>query len=97
MKLTIVVFVCLALAYTIEARPDHPRPAAGYAHGPAVYSYTYGVNDAESGNNFGQSESRDGASTQGTYFVQLPDGRLQKVAYSVSGDSGYVADVTYSG
>ena len=95
MKLTIVVFVCLALA-AIEAIPQHPAHAAGYAAGPAVYSYSYGVNDAGSGNNFGQSESRNGASTEGTYFVQLPDGRLQKVAYTVQGDAGYVADVTYS-
>ena len=27
----------------------------------------------------------------------LPDGRLQKVTYTVNGDSGFVADVTYEG
>ena len=30
-----------------------------------------------------------------TYFVQLPDGRRQRVDYKVEGDSGFVANVTY--
>ena len=29
--------------------------------------------------------------------MALPDGRLQKVSYSVTGDGGYVADVSYEG
>ncbi|XP_047471370.1 pro-resilin-like [Penaeus chinensis] len=40
-------------------------------------------------------EARDGANTEGSYYVLLPDGRLQKVTYTVNGNSGYVADVTY--
>ena len=32
---------------------------------------------------------------QGVYYVLLPDGRLQKVAYTVDGENGYVAHVTY--
>ena len=35
--------------------------------------------DDYTANNFGQQESRDGYSAQGEYFVNLPDGRLQKV------------------
>ena len=50
-----------------------------------------------SGNNFGQNESRDGYATSGSYYVALPDGRVQKVVYTVNGDSGYIADVSYSG
>ncbi|XP_063589941.1 cuticle protein 21-like [Penaeus indicus] len=42
-------------------------------------------------------EARDGYDTQGSYYVLLPDGRLQKVAYTVNGDSGYVAEVSYEG
>jgi hypothetical protein len=37
------------------------------------------VKDDYTNNNFGQAENRDGYSAQGEYFVNLPDGRLQKV------------------
>ena len=37
------------------------------------------VADDYSQNNYGASETRDGYNTQGEYFVNLPDGRLQKV------------------
>ena len=64
---------------------------------PAKYDFDWSVKDEYSGNDFGQQESRDGDYTQGSYYVQLPDGRLQKVTYSVNGDSGFIADVTYEG
>ena len=45
---------------------------------------------------FGHAEDRDGYSTKGTYYVDLPDGRRQVVTYHVADDySGYVADVKY--
>jgi hypothetical protein len=50
-----------------------------------------------SGVNFGASESRNGYVTSGSYHVLLPDGRVQTVTYTVDGDSGYIADVQYSG
>ena len=34
---------------------------------------------------------------KGMYYVLLPDGRLQKTVYTVNGDEGYVAHVTYEG
>ena len=37
------------------------------------------LQDDYTANNFGQQESRDGYAAQGEYFVNLPDGRLQKV------------------
>ncbi|XP_047478982.1 uncharacterized protein LOC125032061 [Penaeus chinensis] len=42
-------------------------------------------------------KARDGEDTQGSYYVHLPDGRLQTVRYVVDGDDGYVADVNYEG
>ncbi|XP_076059551.1 pro-resilin-like [Oratosquilla oratoria] len=64
---------------------------------PAKYDFNWAVNDAASGNDFGHQESRDGDYTQGSYYVLLPDGRLQRVNYNVQGDSGFVAEVTYEG
>ncbi|XP_068210707.1 pro-resilin-like isoform X2 [Palaemon carinicauda] len=63
---------------------------------PAPYNFDYVVKDY-SGNDFGHHESTDGHTTYGAYYVDLPDGRRQKVTYTVSGDSGYVAEVTYEG
>jgi len=56
-----------------------PGPAYGVPEieGPAVYDFSYGVQDPLTGTNFGHSEARDGYATQGTYYVNLPDGRLQ--------------------
>lgn len=49
------------------------------------------------GNDYGKQEARNGYDTQGSYYVQLPDGRLQKVTYTVNGNSGFIADVEYVG
>ncbi|XP_069164110.1 cuticle protein 7-like [Procambarus clarkii] len=83
--------------------PTYPtyRPSPTYgvptSEAPARYDFNYTVKDDASGNDFGHQESRDGPHTQGSYYVLLPDGRLEKVAYTVDGDSGYVAQVTYEG
>ena len=92
-----------------EAAASEPQPSVDGAYGapagaasgpegnvagePASYNFGYAVEDPESGNNFGQQETRDGDSTSGSYFVQMPDGRMQIVNYSVEGDSGYVVDI----
>ena len=39
------------------------------------------LQDDYTANNFGQQETRDGYTAQGEYFVNLPDGRLQKVIF----------------
>ncbi|XP_042893367.1 pro-resilin-like [Penaeus japonicus] len=95
------VFVFFALVAATIARPESP-PAYGYgapapSYAPAKYDFNYAVNDPPSGNDFGHQESRDSDYTEGSYYVLLPDGRLQRVTYNVNGDSGYLAEVTYEG
>ncbi len=59
--------------------------------------YGYKVYDEYHKTNFGHDEKRDGKHTSGSYFVHLPDGRVQTVHYTVDGYNGYVADVKYEG
>merc|ERR1711874_379860 len=54
--------------------------------------------DDYSGAAFNQAESNDGTGVvEGSYSVNLPDGRTQHVAYHANDYDGYVADVTYKG
>ncbi|XP_047471385.1 pro-resilin-like [Penaeus chinensis] len=99
--MTFKVFALATLVAVALARPQY-TPAYGYgattpSSAPAKYDFNYAVNDPPSGNDFGHQEARDGPNTQGSYFVLLPDGRLQRVTYNVNGDSGYLAEVTYEG
>ncbi|XP_068210673.1 pro-resilin-like isoform X3 [Palaemon carinicauda] len=64
---------------------------------PARYTFEFDVEDDSTGASFEHQEARDVDNTQGSYTVQLPDGRRQTVKYYVNGDSGYVAEVTYEG
>ncbi|XP_045106755.1 cuticle protein 19.8-like [Portunus trituberculatus] len=97
------VVLLSALVAAALARPDTPyHPPASSYHAPAPdapprYDYNYAVVDDYSGNNYNAQEARNGYDTQGSYYVQLADGRLQRVTYTVNGDSGFVADVTYEG
>ena len=96
------VFIALSalVAATIAAPAGPPAYAPAepaYPDEPPVYTYQFAVKDDYTSNNFGTEEKRDGYAASGSYYVALPDGRLQKVAYSVNGDGGYVADVTYEG
>ncbi|XP_018019750.2 pro-resilin-like isoform X1 [Hyalella azteca] len=65
------------------------------ASGPAQYEFAYDVKVPEEGNDYGHAERRNGDTTEGMYRVLLPDGRVQVVTYSVIGNSGFVATVTY--
>ncbi|XP_068207161.1 putative per-hexamer repeat protein 5 [Palaemon carinicauda] len=68
-----------------------------YYDDDASYSFRYDVEDPYAGNYFGHHEERDGDYTAGAYHVLLPDGRRQKVSYTVNGDSGFVAQIEYEG
>ncbi|XP_053651138.2 pro-resilin-like [Cherax quadricarinatus] len=79
--------------------PPTPGPTYGVptSEAPAHYNFTWQVKDDASGNDYGHQETRDGADTQGSYYVLLSDGRLERVKYTVNGDSGFVAQVAYEG
>ncbi|XP_064123060.1 cuticle protein 7-like [Macrobrachium nipponense] len=104
------VFFILGFLAVVSWADKRPAPPAPYSYSApqvsreysdesteAKYDFDWAVKDQYSGNDFGHQESRDGDHTQGSYYVQLPDGRLQTVTYYVDGDSGYVADVQYQG
>ncbi|XP_076052740.1 cuticle protein 7-like [Oratosquilla oratoria] len=82
------LMLLLALVAVAFGRPEGPPPS---------YSFEYSIQDAESGNDFGRNEAREGDSTQGSYNVLLPDGKKLVVTYTVDGDSGFVADATLDG
>ncbi|XP_042884386.1 pro-resilin-like [Penaeus japonicus] len=102
MPLRITALFGLMAAVLAEFRPRCSPPAPTYnaaapaPSGPAQYDFNYAVQD-NVGNDFGHQENRNGYDTQGTFYVQFPDGRQQTVAYNVNGDSGFLADVAYQG
>nr|XP_027207755.1 cuticle protein 8-like [Penaeus vannamei] len=74
--------------------PKHYEPE--YPDVPPKYNYNYGVADGYSGVNLGHSESPRRLQDEGSYSVDLPDGRKQTVKYVDNGD-GLVAEVSYEG
>merc|ERR1712026_47959 len=97
------VIACLSalVASSLAASVYAPAPAYKaevYADEILPYTYTYAVADDYSKANFNAEETSDGASNvHGSYSVALPDGRIQRVAYTSNGYDGYVVDVTYEG
>merc|ERR1711971_394330 len=84
------------LLASVSAAPSGPAPLGPIV--PPVYNYNYAVKDDYSGSIFTAAEERDNYNAAGSYSVNLPDGRVQIVSYSVSGpDVGYIADVKYEG
>ncbi|XP_063849812.1 cuticle protein 7-like [Scylla paramamosain] len=79
--------------------PSYQPPAPSY-HEPAKgmpYNFAYGVKDDYTGTDFAQEENSDGNTVQGSYSVQLPDGRKQTVQYTADHYNGYQAQVGYYG
>ncbi|XP_064122610.1 pro-resilin-like [Macrobrachium nipponense] len=99
--LLVLGLVAMVAADSFESFEYAPRRRGSseesYESSEAKYSFNWAVDHDPSSNEFGHQETRDGDDTQGSYYVQLPDGRLQSVKYFVDGDSGYVAEVNYEG
>jgi len=88
-------------AKTAAAAAKEPPPplhdGGDASHLPPEYSFSWRVQDQYSKNDYGQSENREGEKTEGSYYVLLPDGRTQKVTYSVDAYSGFQANVEFVG
>ncbi|XP_047479314.1 pro-resilin-like [Penaeus chinensis] len=107
MNAKLLLLLSLAAIIAADSREIYQPPQSSqdtsesseesYESSEAKYSFNWAVSDDSSSNEFGHQEARDGDDTQGSYYVQLPDGRLQTVTYFVDGDSGYVAEVNYEG
>merc|ERR1712117_434676 len=90
--------------HAVHAAPvvAHPVALAVHAAGDLAevspYTYNYGVADDYSKAAFSQTESKDGTGVvEGSYQVNLPDGRVQTVTYHANDVDGYVAEVSYAG
>ena len=71
-----------------EEKPEPPQP----------FAYQYGVRDEYTGADFDKHEEQDAyGNLQGSYRVNLPDGRVQVVKYTADHENGYQADVSYEG
>merc|ERR1712186_182451 len=95
------------VAHAVHAAPvvhavAHAAPVAVHAVGDLAevspYTYNYGVADDYSKAAFSQTESNDGTGVvEGSYSVNLPDGRVQTVTYHANDVDGYVAEGSYAG
>ena len=106
----IFIFQCVILAALVAAAMAAPRPDGPPAYGPPApyhapaklppqpFAYQYGVADDYSGANYEKAENQDAnGNLQGSYRVNLPDGRVQIVTYTADHTNGFVADVKYEG
>lgn len=66
---------------TAQAKPD--------------YSFAYGVNNPNTGDSHGHSETRDGSTVTGEYTVMEPDGVLRRVKYTADPKNGFRASVQF--
>lgn len=59
------------------------------------YRFAYSVKDRQSGDDFSHHQQQENGAVQGSYKVQLPDGRTQTVRYTADDINGYRAEVSY--
>merc|ERR1711899_365779 len=84
------VFLAVASSTPIPDSPPAPYNAPSYA-------FKYTVEDGPYGPVFSHGEERENYNTKGESQVNLPDGRVKTVTYTVEGPSGFIADVKYDG
>ena len=84
-----------SLSHDIDAKD--PSKAVCYGCSPS-YNFEWDSQLEDSENNEEQVTSKYSGKpkTRGTYSVQLPDGRIQSVAYVTNSEDGFSTDVSYS-
>ena len=88
----------LAAALAIPAGPPAYGPPPPEKLPPKPYAYEYGVADDYSKANFKKTETQDASgNVQGSFTIALPDGRIQTTTYTATHETGFIAEVTYSG
>ncbi|XP_068227571.1 pro-resilin-like [Palaemon carinicauda] len=102
LKLIIVVAMVFAFATALPqydsqnlSPPSESYGAPDGGGSPASYSFSYENSDPATSNYYGHAEQREGPNSSGEYRVLLPDGRTQIVKYTVEGDVGYIAKISY--
>ncbi|XP_071541409.1 uncharacterized protein [Panulirus ornatus] len=95
----VFLLLCLLTVAMADIRPLYTSGSSEESSESkeAKYDFKWAVEDDSSSNDFGHQEARDGDDTQGSYYVLLPDGRLQQVVFSIFGDDGYKPEITYVG
>merc|ERR1712002_888607 len=92
--LPLVIVLTISTGRLVQAQALHHEED----YEPSPYHYEYKVHDDKKYLDFGAEEEGDGkGDVHGFYHVQLPDGRRQRVTYTVNDYSGYIADVSYDG
>nr|XP_045602194.1 adult-specific rigid cuticular protein 15.7-like [Procambarus clarkii] len=88
---TSVVLMCMLVAAGVALPGGYQQQSY---NAPLPYDFNYGINSGAT--NFGQQESGNNGNAKGSYWVNLPDGRVQRVDYWADG-SGYHATVSFQG
>jgi Insect cuticle protein len=74
-----------------------PIKSSSSNHDKKQYRFSYAVKDGNSGDDFSHTQKQENGAVQGSYSVQLPDGRVQIVKYTADDIHGYRAEVSYEG
>ncbi|XP_062546567.1 larval cuticle protein A2B-like [Armigeres subalbatus] len=84
---SVAIGVAAPVAAVVKTEEYDPHPQ---------YSFSYGVNDAVTGDNKEQHESRDGDVVTGQYSLVEPDGTRRTVDYTADPVNGFNAVVSKS-
>ena len=96
--LLLQLFTSLAFVACVASQGYAPAPHVVEKLAPQPFSYEYGVADDYSKANFKKAETQDAyGNVQGSFTIALPDGRIQTTTYTATHETGFIAEVTYSG